>query len=355
MAEIDSSIYFQQQPLDIMGSIQKGMSLSQMAKDAKLRDQQIAEQEGLKNAYAQGIKQGPDGKQYLDREATLSALAQVNPMKAYEQQKQFEAEDFQKQKTNIESNLQKLDLGNRLLSNVSDQESFDQAMETGRKFGIDTSAFGKYYDPNLVKRYQAMGMSAKERLENEFKKMDYGLKQEDRLLKQKDLEIKERDLGLKRLAKSEKENEMSVSQAKQKGLYDLGVLAEAQYKAAVSDPKQYNPTNPGQWIDNSQWAPNWAKNDRALEAQTAQKNWVEAFLRDASGAAIPPSERMAYAQDFFPQPGDTPAVIANKAALRKQKMENARFASGSKSPEQEKTKEWGGSVYKLIGDEWVKQ
>jgi hypothetical protein len=200
-----------------------------------------------------------------------------------------------------------------------------------------------------------MGMSAKERLENEFKKMDYGLKQEDRLLKQKDLEIKERDLGLKRLAKSEKENEMSVAQAKQKGLYDLGVIAEAQYKAAVADPKKYNPTNIGQWIDNSQWAPNAIKNEKAIEAQTAQKNWVEAFLRDASGAAIPPSERMAYAQDFFPQPGDTKTVISNKEALRKQKMENARFASGAKASEQENTKEWGGSIYKRIGNEWVKQ
>lgn len=355
MAGVDHTIYFQQKPLDIMGNIQKGMTLSEMAKDAKLREQAIAEQEGLKNAYAKGVKQGPDGKQYLDREATLSALAQVNPVKAYEQQKQFEVEDFQKQKTNLESSLQKIDLSNRLLSGVKDQASFDQALETGRKFGIDTSAFGKYYDPNLVKRYQAMGMSAKEKLDNEYKKMDFGLKQQDRELKQKDLEIKERDLGLKRLAKSEKENEMSVAQAKQKGLYDLGVLAEAQYKAAVSDPKQYNPTNPGQWIDNSQWAPNWAKNDRALEAQTAQKNWVEAFLRDASGAAIPPSERMAYAQDFFPQPGDTPAVIANKAALRKQKMENARFASGAKAPEQTSIKKWGNDTYKLIGDEWVKQ
>ena len=70
------------------------------------------------------------------------------------------------------------------------------------------------------------------------------------------------------------------------------------------------------------------KNNKAIEAQAAQSAWVESYLRDASGAAIPPSERMAYAKDFFPQPGDSTDVVANKAQLRAQKMENARIAAG---------------------------
>jgi hypothetical protein len=215
MTGIDASIYFQQQPLDIMGNLAKGMSLSQMAKESKLRDQQIAEQEGIKAAYAQGIKQGPDGKQYLDREATLSALAQVNPVKAYEQQKQFEVEDFQKQKTNLESSLQKLDLGNRLLSNVSDQESFDQAMETGRKFGIDTSAFGKYYDPNLVKRYQAMGMSAKERLDDQYRKLDYQFKERDANLDDRKF-VSDESYRNRQLLQKEREIQSSAKEKQQK-------------------------------------------------------------------------------------------------------------------------------------------
>lgn len=74
--------------------------------------------------------------------------------------------------------------------------------------------------------------------------------------------------------------------------------------------------------------PNLVKNKHAIAAESAQATWVENFLRDASGAAIPPSERMAYAKDYFPQPGDTEKVVANKAALRKQKMENALLGAG---------------------------
>lgn len=199
---VDHTIYFQQQPLDILGNLQKGMNLGQMYKEARLRDQQLAEQEGIKSAYAQGMKQGPDGKQFLDRDATLSALAKINPVKAYEQQKQFEVDDFQKQKSNLEGSLQKIDLGNRLLSGVKDQASFDHALETGRKFGFDTSSLGKYYDPDLIKQYQSMGMSAKEQLENKYKQMDYALKEKELGFKEKDLEARSLENKTKALKES---------------------------------------------------------------------------------------------------------------------------------------------------------
>jgi len=129
-------------------------------------------------------------------------------------------------------------------------------------------------------------------------------------------------------ARADKQKELSATQAKQRGLYEVGKKAESQFNKAVSDKNDYDPTAVGQIIDNSEWAPNWMKNDKAIESQAAQSAWVEGFLRDASGAAIPPSERLSYAKDFFPQPGDTPDVVANKAALRQQKMDNARVAAG---------------------------
>lgn len=362
MAGVDHSIYFQQRPLDIMGNLQKGMSLGQMYKDIRMRDQQIAEQEGIKSAYAQGIKQGPDGKQFLDRDVTLLALAKINPVKAYEQQKQFESEDLQKQKTNLESSLQKLDLGSRILSGVSDQASFDKAIETGRKFGFDTSALGKYYDPDLVKQYQAMSVSAKDKLAEQYKAYDFGLRQSALGLREQELQMRGKELQQNRIDKQKKNAEMSVPEAKQAGLYNLGLEAEKQYKEAVKDKSKYDPTKVGQVIDNSQWAPNWAKNDKAIAAQAAQANWVEAFLRDASGAAIPPSERMAYAKDFFAQPGDTAEVVANKDKLRQIKQENARVAAGGdrtlakeKNKDSSETKEYQGNIYKRVGNNWVKQ
>jgi len=215
MAGVDHSIYFQQRPLDIMGNLQKGMSLGQMYKDIRMRDQQIAEQEGIKSAYAQGMKQGPDGKQFLDRDVTLLALAKINPVKAYEQQKQFESEDLQKQKTNLESSLQKIDLGNRLLSGVTDQESFDKAIETGRKFGFDTSALGKYYDPNLIKNYQAMGMTAKDRLDDQYRKLDYQFKERNADLDDRKF-ISDENYRNQQLLQKEREIESNAKTARQK-------------------------------------------------------------------------------------------------------------------------------------------
>jgi len=129
----------------------------------------------------------------------------------------------------------------------------------------------------------------------------------------------------------QKMEELSVGQAKQLGLYQLGQKAEQQYLKAVSDKDDYDPTASGQLIDNSQWAPNAIKNNKAIAAQAAMSSWVEAFLRDASGAAIPAGERLDYAKDFFPMPGDTTDVVANKAELRKQKMENALVGAGPKA------------------------
>lgn len=359
---VDHTIYFQQQPLDILGNLQKGMNLGQMYKEARLRDQQLAEQEGIKSAYAQGMKQGPDGKQFLDQDATLSALAKVNPVKAYEFKQQNEESILKSQKAKLDQQMQQIDFGSRLLSGVKDQETFDKALQTGQKFGMDVSAFGKYYDPDLVKQYQAMSVSAKDKLAEQYKAYDFGLRQSALGLREQELKMRGGELQQNRIDKQQKNAEMSVPEAKQSGLYNLGVEAEKQYQDAVKDKSKYDPTQVGQVIDNSEWAPNWMKNDKALAAQTAQANWVEAFLRDASGAAIPPSERMAYAKDFFARSGDTPEVVANKERLRQIKQENARVAAGGdrtlgkeKNKESSETKEYQGNIYKRVGNNWVKQ
>jgi hypothetical protein len=131
-----------------------------------------------------------------------------------------------------------------------------------------------------------------------------------------------------RAERAKKSAELSAVENKQLGLYKLGAEAESQFNKATADKDNYDPTEVGQIFDNSEWAPNFLKNDKAIEAQAAQSNWVEAFLRDASGAAIPPNERGAYAKDFFPMPGDPEDVVKNKASMRKQKMQNALIGAG---------------------------
>jgi hypothetical protein len=154
--------------------------------------------------------------------------------------------------------------------------------------------------------------------ERKFKQEENQLKRQENQIKRQE-QVKEKEIKLA---------DLNAAQSKQLGNYKMGQLAEQQYQAATTGEEAFNPTKVGQLIDNSEWAPAWAKDEKANQAQAAMSSWVEVFLRDASGAAIPPSERMAYAQDYFPQPGDSQQVILNKAELRKQKMQNALQGAG---------------------------
>lgn len=132
---------------------------------------------------------------------------------------------------------------------------------------------------------------------------------------------------------------MNVTQAKKMGVFKIGEMAERQYQQAVQKGQQtgeWDPTSYSDWIDNARIAPNWAKNPAAVEAFAAMNSWVDTYLRDESGAAIPDTERAAYFKVYFPQQGDPPQAVQNKARLRAQKMQNAKEAAGaSGEPDQQ--------------------
>ena len=126
-----------------------------------------------------------------------------------------------------------------------------------------------------------------------------------------------------------KERALNPTAAKKIGLFQSGLVAEQQYNTAVNGGKKdYDPTSVGEFIDNSSWAPNFLKSNAAVQATTASDSWIDSFLRDESGAAIPDNERGSYRKIYFPSPGDDPVTVANKAALRKQKMANAGQSAG---------------------------
>lgn len=143
------------------------------------------------------------------------------------------------------------------------------------------------------------------------------------------LALQKQALDLKKRALGEKSNELSVAQAKQAGLYNSGVQAENQFRKSLKGG--YDPTDATKIVDNYDYAPNVMRSNDSIKARSAQDAWIESFLRDASGAAIPQNERGDYRKQFFPQPGDPPDVLANKQQLREQKMANAKLAAGNKA------------------------
>jgi hypothetical protein len=65
------------------------------------------------------------------------------------------------------------------------------------------------------------------------------------------------------------------------------------------------------------------------KAEQAQRNFVNAVLRQESGAAIADTEFANAKKQYFPQPGDGPDVIAQKAANRKTVIAGFRNNAGN--------------------------
>jgi hypothetical protein len=220
-----------------------------------------------------------------------------------------------------------------LKSKSSDEEKFrdpnsviskvfrEKAKAAGQPVDETMSAFdikNNLYDPKAMDEIKARGIVDRQNAAyaNSFSAAE---KEKDR----------QHQIALKSIEDAAKKKELNATQAKQRGLFKSGLEAEQQYRTATSDKNDYDPTAVGQIIDNSKWAPNWMKNDNAIKAQAAKDSWIESYLRDASGAAIPANERGAYEEIYFEMPGDPPEVVANKARLRQVKMESAAAGAGS--------------------------
>lgn len=75
-------------------------------------------------------------------------------------------------------------------------------------------------------------------------------------------------------------------------------------------------------------APNVMQPEVNQQYKAAQRQFTEARLRKDSGAAIPNHEYENDARMYFVQPGDSEAVLQQKAAARAQVIESLRAASG---------------------------
>ena len=73
---------------------------------------------------------------------------------------------------------------------------------------------------------------------------------------------------------------------------------------------------------------NYLKSEEQQAYRQAQRAFTEARLRKESGAAIPDHELTADAKTYFAQPGDTPAVLAQKKAAREEVLRGMAYGAG---------------------------
>lgn len=74
--------------------------------------------------------------------------------------------------------------------------------------------------------------------------------------------------------------------------------------------------------------PNVLKSSDRQQLEQAQRTFLNAVLRRESGAAISPEEFRSGSQQYFPQPGDSPQTLQQKAALRSQVTQSMLSQAG---------------------------
>jgi hypothetical protein len=74
--------------------------------------------------------------------------------------------------------------------------------------------------------------------------------------------------------------------------------------------------------------------------EQAQRNFVNAVLRQESGAVISEQEFENAKKQYFPQPGDKPEVIAQKRQNRKTAIEGFKKIAGPAWPDEKKSDGW---------------
>jgi hypothetical protein len=120
-------------------------------------------------------------------------------------------------------------------------------------------------------------------------------------------------------AKSEKfANLMEVAEKNLKGIENEGLSLKGKMLAGV-------PGGVG----------NYGQSDNFQKYTQAKNKFITSLLRDESGAAIGTQEFARYEKELFPQPGDGPEVIAQKAENRKAAIEAMKKSAGPgyKAPE----------------------
>ena len=149
--------------------------------------------------------------------------------------------------------------------------------------------------------------------------------------------------GAQLIASELKQGSSKMTEAQGQAYQYTAELFETNKTIARLEASGFNPTN-NTW---DRFAPNFFKSNEGQQYYSAMDKWIEATLRDRSGAAIQPSEYGNARSQYFPNYGDSAANIAIKKELRnvamqamadraEGKMNNRYFGSTGETSEEGK-------------------
>jgi hypothetical protein len=109
---------------------------------------------------------------------------------------------------------------------------------------------------------------------------------------------------------------------------------------------------------------NWTQSSQQQQVEQAQRDFINAVLRLESGAVIGPTEFESGKKQYFPQPGDSAEVIAQKKKNRETEISGLGMMAGpgakniksapkkGETPMPPETKTVNGKTYTKINGQW---
>ena len=364
---IDPNIVFQlkqpqiENPVNALANV---LQLQQAQQGNQLRGMQMQEmQRGQagENALAKLLSQGGAPEDVARGLATQGYGKQS--MDYTKQQQELLKSKAAAEKDLLANTHKKLEIGSQLLSTANDQASYDAARAQGQAMGIDFSKLPPQFDPAFVQRTVQQGIDMKTQLEQKWKAMEYTTpKAGDRLSAEtsranaalaaetarrgqnlvdarsregtaaaisKPFEITGED-GKPVLVQQDKQGNIRPVQGYQPKQGASKPLTDSQSKAllfgsrmqesgAILDELEASGTTksiPGSRTPIVGRAVTAIGGESNQKLEQAKRDFINATLRRESGAVIAESEFDNAEKQYFPQIGDSPAVIAQKKRNR---------------------------------------
>lgn len=367
---VDASIYGQiQQPQapNQLNSLAQAMQIQQLQRQGERADMATDQQNKLLQLV------GGKDFQSMDTAAKAGALQGVGAFdKAGElvrsdaaaSKDKREAEKFQ-----LEGYLKKYELAGQIMNGVSDQATWDRArQQTAQVFGPEAaSRMPPQYDPALIEQKRAQAMSVKDNLEQRYKTLTLDETQQHNRTTEaltasgQAVQKRGQDMTDARARETTQNGRIpSGYRPAADGTLEYipggpadpntpkgkGNLTEGQSKSLVYAARMQEANStfdnlaeggkttaiPGSttpYIGPAITALSGADNQKLVQAK---RDFMTAVLRRESGAVISDSEFANGDQQYFPQVGDTPEVIAQK----KRNREIATRGIAADVPESEK-------------------
>lgn len=192
--------------------------------------QQMADENAMRNLYSQS---GGDINKVVEG---LTQQGQYKP--AMELQSQMASQQIAARKAKVEEAMQHLDFMGRLSSGIKDQQTYDAAkQQMASVFGPDSVAnIPAQYDPSVVTNFRNQALSAKDQAEQQWKALDYALKNQQFGFEQQKFGAQQ---GLERAKMGQAERHFQAQQGLEREKFQAGQVEKvgtpAQRKQDATD------------------------------------------------------------------------------------------------------------------------